>query len=97
MIQRVKNVVDIRCEDVDFLTAENMKAYVSQGAQKFSYDLVAVDSHSAQFSIPKTDAMRLSPGSARLQFAVMANGAPIVSNINSVSVDELLWGDGYGD
>lgn len=96
MIQKVKNVVDIRCDDVDFLTAENMEVYVSQGAQKFSYELIAVESHLAQFCIPKADAMKLCPGTARLQFAVTVDGEAIVSNINSVSVDELLWGDGYG-
>ena len=97
MIQRVKNAIEIRCEYVDFTAATNMEIYVAQCCHFFTYELVAVSEHKAMFRIPKADAMELAPGLAKIQFAITVNDEPIVSEIKSVPVEELLNGDGYGD
>lgn len=96
MIQKVRNVVGINCNAVDFTTAENMEIYIVQGMHRFVYPLVAISEHTATFNMPKTDAMKLSAGDAKIQFAVTVGEAPVISAVKKISIGELLRWDGYG-
>lgn len=97
MIQKVRNVIEINCNAVDFTNAENMEIYIVQGMHRFAYPLTAVSEHKSTFNMPKDDAMRLSPGNAEMQFAITVNSAPIISKVKVVPVWKLLRSDGYGD
>lgn len=97
MIQKVRNVIEINCNAVDFTNAENMEIYIVQGMHRFTYPLTAVSEHKATFEMPKTDAMKLNDGAAEMQFAVTVNDVPIVSESKTVPVRKLLRSDGYGN
>lgn len=97
MIQRVKNIIEITCNDIDFTQASNMEVYINQGDTTFTYGLTAQNEHKAVFEIPKEDAMDMDNGIARIQFAVTIEDEAVVSNIVKVSVLELLKEEGYGD
>lgn len=97
MIQKVKNIIEITCYDIDFTQASNMEVYINQGDVTFTYSLIAQSEHIAVFEIPKDDAMDISRGIARMQFAVTIDDEAIISNIVKVNVLELLKEEGYGD
>lgn len=97
MIQKVRNAVRITCAELDFTECTNMELYLRQGKTLLTYPLRLVDDHTAEFIVPKADAMRLDAGNAELQFAVTVDGAPAVSRIKSVPVLRLLSEAGYGD
>lgn len=98
MIQKVRNLITITCEKIDFTTASAMEVYVEQGLHKFAYPLEATAEHEAQFEMPKRDAMKLAATSVKMQFAATdENGAPVVSDVITVPVMQLLKVDGYGN
>lgn len=98
MIQRVSNAVTITCEAVDFTEATDLRVWLEQGYERFEYALSPIDAHTASFAMPKADAMRLDPTALRIQFALTdPSGTPVVSEIRTIPVSELLKEAGYGD
>ena len=97
MTEKIRNSITITCEDADFDTATNIEIYLRQGDLFFQYAPSAVDKHELAVVIPKADAMKLQPGTCRMQFAFTdGEDSPRASAVQKLSVTELLKEAGYG-
>lgn len=103
MIQRMRNVVPIDITDVDLSNVTQIEVYLEQKSTntylRFAgEDVELVDENTLAISVSKEDAMKLSTATVRGQIAfTRENGLPTATKVFYVSVDELLWRDGYGD
>jgi len=98
MIQRVKNNLQVTCNDVDFTTSTNIEFYLRQDAVFKSYTPTVVSAHLMTVQLPKSDMVTLKDTFAELQFALTdADNQPVISEIMVVPVMELLKESGYGN
>ena len=97
MIERIRNSITITCDDANFSTATGIEVYLRQGELFFQYTPIVASEHVLVVVIPKADAMQLTPGNCHMQFAFTdANDNPQASNVQRLSVTELLKEAGYG-
>ena len=60
IVQRIRNVLTITCQDVNFLSASNIEVYVKQDGFFASYVPTVLDATSVSVTIPLADAKRLN-------------------------------------
>lgn len=96
MRKRIQNQLSITCKGVDLTAVTKIEFYVRQAGLFRTYMPDVVDANHMTVVIPFEDAMRLSQGKAKLQFAfVDANGNPQATDIIEVSVHDFLKEAGY--
>lgn len=96
MKQKIRNVLLIECDEVDFEKVSNIEFFVKQGDLSFVYTPIVLGSHQMAVNIPHDDAMQLNVANVRMQFAFMDEvGNPKASEIVVKPVGELLKEAGY--
>ena len=98
IVQRIRNVLTITCQDVNFLSASNIEVYVKQDGFFATYTPTVLDATTMAVSIPLADAKKLNAKHfVKVQFALTnTNGDPLASNVLELSVREFLKEAGYG-
>lgn len=98
MIQRVKNSIQVTCNEVDFTTSTNIEFYLRQNTTFKSYTPTVISAHVMTVLIPKADMMAIANTFAELQFALTdSDNKPVVSSIIYTPVMALIKEAGYGD
>lgn len=96
MREKIKNILQIVCSDLDLTTVKNIEFYVKQPSFFGCYTPVVVSAYEMHVEIPYADARRLTQGAVKLQFAfAFADGTPGASDVVTTEVNELLKGAGY--
>lgn len=101
MRQKIENELKITVAGLDLTTIEagSIEFYVRQSNGFFGqYTPTVVNANTMAVTIPKADAMTLTPTTCKLQFAFIdANGNPQASEIAEIAVAVLLKETGYGN
>lgn len=100
MKQRIANALEITVEGIDLTTAQagSLEVYVRQSDFFRIYSPTVISAGTMLITMPKADAMLLTPGRCMLQLALTdVNGTPQASDVREVSVAALLKEAGYGD
>ena len=96
MDRRIRNLLQITCDDLDLTTISKIEFYVKQASLFFQYTPEVRSKTEMLVDVPFEDAMQLRLGEVKLQFAYTdANGFPGKSDILEVPVEELLKEAGY--
>lgn len=96
MRQRMENSLLIKVDGIDLTTASNIEFYIRQAGSFFQYTPEVISPEEMLVAIPYEDAMKLTTGECRLQFALTdANGTPLATEVKTVSVGTLLKEAGY--
>lgn len=96
MKRRIKNYLHITCDDVDLTAISDIEFYIKQGTLFLQYTPQVISSKEMLVAIPYEDAMKLTTGECRLQFAFTdPDGNPKASEITNGFVSELLKETGY--
>lgn len=96
MRQKIANTLLISVEGVDLTTLTKIEFYVRQLRTFFQYEPRVIDQATMVVEIPKEDADKLIRANVELQFAFTdSDGNDDASGVTTVTVDELLKGDGY--
>lgn len=96
MFQKIANALSVEVEGTDLTKASNLEFYVKQACQFFQYTPTVIDETHLLVKIPKEDAMRLRPGTVKMQFAATdGDGNPITVETVEKTVAEFLKEAGY--
>lgn len=96
MRQRMKNYLSIAVNGVDLTTVSNIEFYLRQASLFFQYTPKVVSAEEMLVEIPYEDAMKLTSGECRIQFAYTdISGTPLATDVKNVSVGTLLKEAGY--
>ena len=96
MRQRMENSLLIKVDGIDLTTVRNIEFYIRQGGLFLQYTPEVISLEEMVVLIPYEDAMKLTTGECRLQFAYTdANGTPLATDVKTVSVGTLLKEAGY--
>lgn len=97
MFQRIANALSVEVEGTDLTKVTKPEFYVKQACQFFQYTPKIVDETHLLVKIPKEDAMRMRPGTVKLQFAATdGDGNPITVSTVEKTIEEFLKEAGYG-
>lgn len=100
MIQRMRNFVTIKIlgNDVDLSGATNIRAYISQNENNFSYvgEVVEGSSNQITFEIPYDDAMKLDEGCVDVQVCFTdVNNIARGTKVIHAPVNRMISPEGY--
>lgn len=96
MDRRIRNVLQITCNDLDLTSISKIEFYVKQASLFFQYTPDVRSKNEMLVDVPFADAMQLRVGKVEMQFAYTdSNGFPGKSDILEVPVEELLKEAGY--
>ena len=95
MREKIENVLSIEVTGVDLTAITNIEFYVKQDLFFRQYTPTVISASEMTVRIPFEDAKSLKQGTAKLQFAFVDNGTPRASEVESVSVGDLLKNAGY--
>lgn len=96
MRQKIRNTLVAECYDVDLTKLSNLEFYVKQNGFTLTYIPQVVEANKMVVVIPYEDAMQLSVGVVKLQFAFTdENGIPRASEPVVKTVGEFLKEAGY--
>lgn len=97
MFQKIANALSVEIEGTDLTKVTKPEFYVKQACTFFQYTPTVIDETHLLVKIPKEDAMRLRPGTVKLQFAATDGaGNPITVETVEKTVTEFLKEAGYG-
>lgn len=102
MIQRMLNYVTINIPDLDLITVTDVEVTFKQKTSgielTYTGDSVLVsDKHAIRVMVPKADAMKLDHTPVQGQVMFTIEGIPMATKVFTLSVDELLKEEGYGN
>lgn len=103
MFQRMANYVPIEVPDIDLTRVDNIEVSFEQKSSDVSLwyggdSIDVTNAHTLVVEIPKSDAMQLDDKPVRGQVMYTKdNGVPGATKVFTVTVNELLKEDGYGD
>ena len=96
MREKIQNTLKITCPDLDLTTVSNIEFYVRQVNFFGCYSPTVISPSEMVVVIPFEDAYKLKQGNSEVQFAYTdANGTPQATEVNTVSVGDLLKEKGY--
>lgn len=96
MFQKIANALSVEVEGTDLTKVTKPEFYVKQACNFFQYTPTVIDETHLLVKIPKEDAMRLRPGTVKLQFAATdGDGNPITVETVEKTVAEFLKEAGY--
>lgn len=96
MREKIQNRLKISVDGVDLTKLRDIEFYVKQTGFFGCYAPELISSTEMLVIVPYKDAMRLRKGNVDLQFAfVNEYGDPDASNVNTVTVEQLLKEAGY--
>ena len=96
MRQKIKNTISLEVAGLDLTTITNIEFYIKQGSRFWQLTPVVVSSTEMYVVFPKEDAMGLSIGNVKLQFAYTQGNLTNASDIAEIAVAALLKEAGYG-
>ena len=102
MIQRMLNYVTINLPDLDLTTVTDIEVTFKQRTSKteLNYDASSISvsgDHELKVIVSKADAMKLDDTPVQGQVMFTLKGIPMATKVFTLSVDELLKEEGYGD
>ena len=102
MIQRMLNYVTINLPDLDLTTVTDIEVTFKQRTSRielnYGADNISVsDAHTLKVVVPKADAMKLEDTPVQGQIMFTIEGVPMATKVFTLSVDELLKEEGYGN